>query len=69
MRDSLHGVDCFLVKRTLKVINSKLCELMKQKGTDASNVFDEEVLPDDQEFSDDELEKEHKRIKKMKKKG
>lgn len=35
--------------------------LKGQKGTDASNLWDEEVAEDEQEFSDDEAEMEHKR--------
>lgn len=69
MRDSLHGVDCFLVKRVMKVINNKLDEIMKKKGCDASNMFDEEVPEHEQEFSDDEIEKEVKRNKKLRKRG
>ncbi|KAI8646298.1 Gar1/Naf1 RNA binding region-domain-containing protein [Parasitella parasitica] len=48
-------------------------KLRRMKGTDASNVYDEEVGEDEMEFSDDEKEMEHKkkknREKKMKKKG
>lgn len=43
--------------------------LRSAKGTDASNIHDEEVGDDEQEFSDDEAEAEHKRIQKLKKKG
>ncbi|KAG8847527.1 hypothetical protein FRB96_001574 [Tulasnella sp. 330] len=35
--------------------------LKQLKGSDASNIFDEEVGEDDMEFSDDEQEAEHKR--------
>ncbi|KAK5168740.1 uncharacterized protein LTR77_006049 [Saxophila tyrrhenica] len=34
------------------------------KGTDASNIHDEEIAEDEQEFSDDEVEAEYKRQKK-----
>lgn len=40
--------------------------LRKMKGTDASNIFDEEVGEDEMEFSDDEKEMEFKRKKKNK---
>lgn len=43
MRESLHSVDCYLVKRVMKVINNQLERLLKKKGCDASNMFDEEV--------------------------
>ena len=69
MRESLHGSECFLVKRTLKVINHKLSEILKKKGCDASNMFDEEVAENEKEFSDDEVEREQKKIKKLKKRG
>ena len=69
MKESLHGVDCFLVKRVMKVIGNKLNQIMKQKGCDASNMFDEEVAENEREFSDDDIEKEVKRIKKLKKRG
>ncbi|KAJ3121110.1 hypothetical protein HK098_003959 [Nowakowskiella sp. JEL0407] len=35
--------------------------LLNQKGSDASNLYDEEVGDDEKEFSDDEQELEHKR--------
>ncbi|KAM3550915.1 hypothetical protein MY1884_008009 [Beauveria asiatica] len=38
------------------------------KGSDASNLYDEEAAPDEVEFSDDEKEAEHKRAAKQKKK-
>ncbi|KAK3337825.1 Gar1/Naf1 RNA binding region-domain-containing protein [Neurospora tetraspora] len=44
-------------------------ELKKQKGTDASNLHDEEVGADEMEFSDDEKEAEYKKQLKMKKRG
>ena len=34
---------------------------MNKKGCDASNFYDEELSESDQEFSDDEKEKEHKK--------
>ena len=53
----------------MKLINSKLEEIMGKKGCDASNMFDEEIPHSDQEYSDDEVEKEAKRLKKLKKRG
>jgi len=69
MKEALHGKECFVVKRCLKLINSRLDSIMKQKGCDASNMFDEELGQDEQEFSDDDAEKEFKRLKKQKKRG
>jgi H/ACA ribonucleoprotein complex non-core subunit NAF1 len=69
MREALHGKECFVVKRCLKLINSRLDSILKQKGCDASNMFDEELGQDEQEFSDDDQEKEFKRLKKQKKRG
>lgn len=43
--------------------------LKNLRGTDASNIHDEEVGEDDIEFSDDEAEAEYKRQKKMAKKS
>ncbi|KAK4126521.1 NAF1-domain-containing protein [Parathielavia appendiculata] len=43
--------------------------LKQEKGTDASNLHDEEVAADEMEFSDDEKEAEYKRQLKMKKRG
>ncbi|KAL5601034.1 hypothetical protein BROUX41_005863 [Berkeleyomyces rouxiae] len=40
--------------------------LKNLKGSDASNIHDEEVNADEAEFSDDEKEAEHKRMKKQK---
>ena len=69
MKQKLHDRSTFVVKRTMKMINAKLDDLLKQKGCDASSMFDEEIPASDQEFSDDEAEKEAKKIKKMKKHG
>ncbi|SDA04207.1 BZ3501_MvSof-1269-A2-R1_Chr3-2g05945 [Microbotryum saponariae] len=44
-------------------------ELQAQKGSDASNVWDEEVGEGEIEFSDDEAEQEYKRAMKSEKKG
>ena len=43
--------------------------LKNLKGTDASNIHDEEVGEDEIEFSDDEKEAEYKRLKKAAKRG
>ena len=43
--------------------------LKNLKGTDASNIHDEEVGEDELEFSDDEKEAEYKRLKKLAKRG
>lgn len=69
MRESLHGIATFLVKRTLRTINNRLDDILKNKGCDASNMFDEEVQDNEKEFSDDEAEKEFKKIKKLRKRG
>ena len=69
MKARLHDRGTFVVKRTMKMINARLDDLLKQKGCDASNMFDEEIPVSDQEFSDDEAEKEAKKLKKMKKHG
>jgi H/ACA ribonucleoprotein complex non-core subunit NAF1 len=69
MRESLHGCDLFLVKRTLRLINHKIDKLKQMKGCDASNMFDEELAQEEQEFSDDENEKEQRRMKKLRRAG
>lgn len=43
--------------------------LKAAKGTDASNIHDEEAGDDDMEFSDDEAEAEYKRQRKLQRKG
>ena len=58
----LHGRKTFVVKRTMKVINHEIQALIDKPGTDASNMFDEEVS--DPEFSDDEEERAYKQQKK-----
>ena len=40
----LHRMDTFVLKRTLKVIENTLDELISKPGCDASNMFDEEVI-------------------------
>lgn len=49
----------------MKLINGQLDEIMAKKGCDASNMFDEEVAPTEQEFSDDDDEKIQKRNRKL----
>lgn len=44
-------------------------QLRLEKGSDASNLHDEEVGPDEIEYSDDEQEQAHKREKKNRKRG
>lgn len=44
-------------------------QLRQEKGSDASNLHDEEVGPDEVEYSDDEQEQAHKREKKNRKRG
>ena len=53
----------------MKLINSRLEEIMGKKGCDASNMFDEEIPLSDQEHSDDDDEKAAKRMRKMKHQG
>ena len=69
MRESLHGQDLFLVKRTLRLINNKIDQILKMKGCDASNMFDEELPPEEQEHSDDEYEREQKKLNKLRRLG
>ena len=64
MKEQLHDKHVYVVKRTMKVINSKMDDIMKKKGCDASNMYDEEVLETEQDFSDDEMERETKRLRK-----
>lgn len=65
MKREFHGKLVGVVKRTMKLINGRLDEILQKKGCDASNMFDEEVLPTEQEYSDDEEEKEAKRLRKL----
>ena len=62
-----HGFKIFYVdNRSTFVFTQPLRNL---KGTDASNIHDEEVGEDEVEFSDDEKEAEYKRQKKLAKKS
>jgi len=58
----LHRMETFVLKRTMKVIQTSIDELISKEGCDASNMFDEEV--NDPEFSDDEQEKLFKKQRK-----
>ena len=58
----LHRMETFVLKRTMKVIQTSIDELINKEGCDASNMFDEEV--NDPEFSDDEQEKLFKKQRK-----
>ena len=65
MKEQLHDRNTCVLKRTMKLINGRLEEIMSKKGCDASNMFDEELMPTEQEFSDDEEEKEAKKLRKL----
>lgn len=43
-KQMLHKMETYVLKRTLKVIQTDLEELIKKPGCDASNMYDEEVL-------------------------
>jgi hypothetical protein len=64
----LKGKQVCLVSKCLKTITSQLTSLMKKKGCDASNVYDEEQGSDPEYFSDDEQERAFKLKKKNKNK-
>jgi H/ACA ribonucleoprotein complex non-core subunit NAF1 len=54
----LAGQKLFFVKEKAKFVNK--IELIKLKGSDASNAFDEEIDDDEKEFSDDDEERSKK---------
>ena len=54
------GHNLFFVKGKAQTVEKK--ELLKRKGCDASNAFDEEVSDSGREFSDDEKEYEYKKV-------
>jgi DNA-directed RNA polymerase subunit E'/Rpb7 len=56
-----------LVSKLLKSIETMLPSILKRKGCDASNIFDEEANRNEKDFSDDEAEREFKKGKKLKK--
>ncbi|SMR56097.1 unnamed protein product [Zymoseptoria tritici ST99CH_3D1] len=58
-----HGTKIFYVDSHSTFVFTQ--PLRNMKGTDASNIHDEEVNEDELEFSDDEAEAEHKRQKKL----
>lgn len=70
--DFWKGRDVCLVDKCMKSIKSKLPDMMKQKGCDASNLYDEELSTVEQAskadmyFSDDEKEQAFERRKKAK---
>ena len=57
LRNELVDQKVYLVSKCLKVINAQLPEIMKKKGCDASNIYDEEIPEGEREYSDDEQEK------------
>ena len=61
------GVTIFYVPQYSTLVFTKNLQFVK--GSDASNVHDEEVGEDELEFSDDEAEAEYKRMKKLQKQG
>ena len=63
----LHRMETFVLKRTMKVIQTSIDELIQKEGCDASNMFDEEV--NEPEFSDDEQEKQFKNQRKQSKRS
>ena len=70
LKDFMMGREVHLVKKCLKSIESEIPKIMKKKGCDASNFFDEEPSGNGEDiyFSDDEAEREYKREKKNKNK-
>jgi len=62
VREAFQDKKVFLVNKCMKVVGEG--ELKQGKGCDASNLYDEELGAENQEFSDDE---EERRVKKMKK--
>lgn len=67
LKEKMIGRQLCLVKKSLKTINAELPSIMNKKGCDASNVWDEEAS--DKEFSDDEMEQQHKKLKKNRKRN
>ena len=62
---SLIGIKVFIVLKDVHWIDTFQIKMIK--GTDASNMFDEELPEEEQEFSDDEKEAMYKKQKKQKK--
>ncbi|KAB5577996.1 Gar1/Naf1 RNA binding region-domain-containing protein [Coniochaeta sp. 2T2.1] len=61
------GTEIFYSEQHAKYVFTQV--LKQEKGTDASNIHDEEVPDAEMEFSDDEKEAEYKRSLKAKKRG
>lgn len=61
------GTDVFYVPQHSDYVFTQA--LHRLKGSDASNIFDEEVADGEREFSDDEAEAEHKRQRKYARQG
>ncbi|KAF4551352.1 H/ACA ribonucleoprotein complex non-core subunit NAF1-like protein [Elsinoe fawcettii] len=62
-----HGTKIFYVEQHSTFVFTE--PLQKLKGTDASNIYDEEVGEDELEFSDDEMESAWKKYKKQNRQG
>ncbi|KAI8908999.1 Gar1/Naf1 RNA binding region-domain-containing protein [Gorgonomyces haynaldii] len=60
------GQEIFYIHNLAKIVMTQ--PLKRMKGTDASNINDEELPPEEQEFSDDEMEAQFKKKKNDKKK-
>jgi len=43
----MKNIEVYLVKKLMKVITTKLPEIMSRKGCDASNLYDEELSASD----------------------
>ena len=54
------GKEVFYVQKTKKLVF--LQHLLNQKGSDASNMYDEEIPESEQAFSDDEDEVNYKNL-------
>ncbi|KAJ1339568.1 hypothetical protein BSLG_005815 [Batrachochytrium salamandrivorans] len=59
------GTSVYFIENLAKIVLTQPLRLLK--GSDASNLYDEEVAADEIEYSDDEKEIEHRRLKKMQK--
>ena len=53
----------FYVKNRAKIV--RINKLKEMKGSDASNMYDEEVVDDEKDYSDDEIEQENKKKNKV----
>lgn len=63
----MHGTKIYYVDSHSRFVFTQ--DLKQMKGTDASNIHDEEIGEDELEFSDDEVEAEFKRRRKLAKRG